>query len=167
MEQLKKIFEELLSFIPDNIEEWVAGVEPQYWAAGGGGLVLLMLISSINKRVKKKRFWRMAPQLAMEAFKISPLGRDAFFKIQNHGEKATLTTISFLGRSDIIAKNALAGHLLEKGKGYSILLEATGPNKIDANFSIEIRFMDNRNNVYRQTFLPGQNVTKRAKRVLQ
>jgi len=166
MEKLKYILEEILGLLPTEVKEWAAEVEPQYWVAGGGGFMLLIIVSSINKRVKKRRFWKMAPKLTMEAFKISPMGRDAFFKIQNYGQKATLTTISIQGRNDIIVKNALAGHLLDNGKGYSILLEANGQKKLDANFSIELRFMDNRNNVYRQTFLPKQHITKPAKRVL-
>lgn len=167
MEQLQQILDKVLALLPAEVKEWIAEVEPQYWAAGGGGLVVLILFSTLRKRSKKKRFWRSAPQLTMEAFKISPLGRDAFVKIQNNGEQATLTTISFLGRNDIVVKNALAGHLLDRGKSYSILLETTGQEKMDDNFSIELRFMDARNNVYRQIFIPKNNITRRAKLVLQ
>lgn len=167
MEQLQQILDKILALIPAEVKEWFAEVDPRYWVAGGGGVILLILISIIRKRSKKRRFWRSAPQLTMEAFKISPLGRDAFVKIQNNGEMATLTTISFQGRNDIVVKNALAGHLLDKGKGYSILLETTGQKKMDDNFSIELRFMDVRNNVYRQTFIPKNNITRRAKLVLQ
>lgn len=167
MEQLQQILDKILALLPAEVRDWVANVDPQYWAAGSGGLILLILISALRKRSKKKRFWRAAPQLTMEAFKISPLGRDAFLKIQNNGEKATLTTISFQGRNDIVVKNALAGHLLDKGKGYSILLETNGQKKMDDNFLIELRFMDARNNVYRQTFIPKNNTTRPAKLVLQ
>lgn len=167
MEQLEFMWKEFLSLLPEQWRAWIESVEPQYWAAGGGGLVLLILVSTIRKAVVKRRERRLAPRLILEAFKISPLGRDAFFKIQNLGEKAILTTISFQGRKDIAVKNALAGHQLEKGKGYSILLETTGQEKMDANFSIELRFMDSRNNVYRQTFVPGQNLAKPAKVVRQ
>lgn len=167
MEQLQQILDKILALLPVEVKEWIAEVDPLYWAAGGGSLFLLVLVSTIRKRSQKRRFWRAAPQLTMEAFKISPLGRDAFLKIQNNGEKATLTTISFQGRNDIVVKNALAGHLLDKGKGYSILLETNGQKKMDDNFSIELRFMDARNNVYRQTFIPKNTTTRPAKLVSQ
>lgn len=162
---MEEFLAKLKSFIPSEVLEWAAGVEPEYWAAGGGGLLLLILASGLNRRAKKRRFRKLSPKLSLEAFKISPMGRDAYLKINNQGEKATLTTITVSGRSDVIIKNALAGHQIDKGKAYSILLETAGANKLDSNFSIELRYMDTRNNVFRQTFVLSQNQAKPAKLV--
>lgn len=164
-ERLNFMLEEFLSLLPEHWRAWLESLEPQHWAAGGGALVLLILVSTVRKTAARRRERRLAPKLVLEAFQISPLGRDAFVKIQNQGEKAILTTIAFQGRKDLAVKNALAGHHLEKDRAYSILLETTGPEKIDDNFSIELSYMDTRNNVYRQTFIPRHHQTKPPKTI--
>lgn len=145
-------FQQQITVFWENIQTFVASVEPEYWAAGGGGLLLIMIWGSFGKAKKKRNIRKIAPELKVHAFQVSPLGRDAFFKIRNDGELATLSELSFVGRSDILVKNALAGHRIEKNKVYSMLFEAAAKNKIDPNFSIEITFLDQVGNVYRQSF---------------
>ena len=145
-------FQQQLSVFWQDVQTFVVSVEPEYWAAGGGGLLLVMIWSRFGKARRKRNIKKVAPELKVHAFQVSPLGRDAFFKIRNDGELATLSELAFVGRSDIIVKNALAGHRIERNKVYGLLLEAAAKNKIDPNFSIELTFMDKMGNVYRQAF---------------
>lgn len=145
-------FQQQFSIYWNNLKAFALGLEPEYWAAGGGGLLLLLIWSSFGKARKKRNIKKVAPELKVHTFQVSPLGRDAFFKIRNDGEMATLSELNFIGRSDIVVKNALAGHQIRKNKIYSLLLEAASQNKIDPNFSIELTFLDTKGNVYRQAF---------------
>lgn len=122
------------------------------WGIIGGVILLVIIIPSILSNRKKKQRARVMPRLALESFQVSPLGRDAFFRIKNTGESATLTSLFIRGRRDIIAKNAFVGHQLDRGTVYGILLEATADEKITTNFSVEITYFDQMRNVYRQTF---------------
>lgn len=158
-------FQQQVSLYWDNLRTFATSVEPEYWAAGGGGLLLLMIWSSFGKSRKKHKIKKSAPELKVHTFQVSPLGRDAFFKIRNDGELATLSELSFIGRSDIVVKNALAGHRIEKNKIYGLLLEAAAQNKIDPNFSIELTYLDKMGNVYRQAFELDTKVALPAKLV--
>lgn len=145
-------FQQQVSAFWGNVQSFLVSVEPEYWAAGGGGLLLLLIWSTFGKTRKKRNIKEVAPALKVHTFQVSPLGRDAFFKIRNDGEQAILSDLSFIGRSDIVVKNALAGHQIERNKVYGLLLEAAAQNKIDPNFSIELTYMDQLGNVYRQAF---------------
>ncbi|HMO39023.1 MAG TPA: hypothetical protein PKC76_15275 [Saprospiraceae bacterium] len=138
---------------------------PLHWAILSAVIVLCILIPILSRRARRRRRQRFAPQLVLEVFQISPLGRDAFLKIKNNGETATFTSLFVRGRRDIVFRNALAGHELEKGKTYSILLEATAQELISPNFSIEITYFDQMRNVYRQTFNLANNSTRAPKLV--
>ncbi len=138
---------------------------PIHWAIISGVLLLLILLPVINSARRRRRRRKFAPQLVLEAFQISPLGRDAFLKLRNNGEPATLTSISVRGRRDITFKSAFAGHIIEKGKTYSLLMEATLQAKLSANFSVELIYFDQRRNVYRQTFDLGAGVGRTPKLV--
>ncbi|MDX1942736.1 MAG: hypothetical protein SFU99_19390 [Saprospiraceae bacterium] len=137
-----------------------------HWAIIGGVLLLLFVIlplASASRR--RKRRAKVAPQLILEAFQVSPLGRDAFLKIKNNGETATFTSLFVKSRRDIVFKNAFAGHQLDRGKTYSVLLEAVAQEKITHNFSIELTYFDQMRNVYRQTFDLSRNATRKPKLV--
>ncbi len=158
-------FQQQVNIYWEELQTFIATVDPEYWAAGGGSLFLIMIWSSFGKARKKRKLKTVAPKLKVHTFQVSPLGRDAFFKIRNDGEQATLSELAFIGRSDIVVKNALAGHKIEKNKIYGLLLEAAAQNKIDPNFSIELTFLDKLGNVYRQAFELDTKVALPAKLV--
>lgn len=136
----------------EQVRAWASTVAPEYWAGGGMVLVLLILWRVASTRSKKRKLALAAPKLMMEGFQIAPLGRDAFLKMRNAGEPITFTGIQIKGRLDVAVKNVLAGHELDKDKSYSLLLEATGQERLTPNFSIELTFLDRIGNVYVQRF---------------
>ncbi len=138
---------------------------PVHWGVLIGILLLLVSLPFILSGRRKKKREQVKPLLALESFQISPLGRDAFLKIKNNGEVATLTSLFVRDRRDIIVKNAFAGHELGRGKVYSILLEATADEKINVDFNVEITYFDQMRNVYRQTLDLQSNTTKSPKLV--
>ena len=155
-----------------NQEELLAKAQELYqslpwwaWAAIGGVLLLLIIIVRVRKASRKKRLKEIAPSLSLHAFQIAPLARDAFFKVRNTGEIATLTALNIKGRKDILIKNAVAGHQIEKDKVYSILLEAGATEKIRKNFQIELVYIDSGGNAYKQLFQLDQSLAKTPKLV--
>lgn len=128
-------------------------------------ILLLMLSIALGRRRRKRQAKRLAPRLVLEAFQISPLGRDASFKVQNTGQTARLYTLSIKGRNDILVKNAIAGHEILGGETYRILLEAAGQKKLDAGFTIELSYLDQMGNVYRQAFPLSQQAARQPKLV--
>ncbi len=138
---------------------------PTHWAIIGGVFLVLILIPIIASSNRKRRLRKFAPQLAVESFQISPLGRDAFFKIRNTGELATLVSLFIRGRRDIVFKNAFVGHELHKDKSYSILMEAAAKDRIETNFTIELNYLDRVGNVYKQAFDLNNKTAKQPKLV--
>lgn len=148
-----------------RIQSWITGLTPTEWAIGGGAFFALLLIYIFYRRSVAARYKQMAPQLTLHAFQIAPLGRDAFFKIRNNGEQATLTTMLIKGRNDLLIKSDYAGHQIDKEKVYGILLETTSKDRIQNDFSIELMFIDQHRNVYRQVFDMRQQAALPAKLV--
>ena len=143
-------------------------LSPEQWAIIGGVLLLLYIISRLRKRARRrKERKRIAPNFVFHTFQIAPLGRDAFFKFRNIGQVATITNVQVKGRSDVMIKNAIAGHQIEKEKICSILLETSSLNKIEKNFTIELTYFDQKGNIYKQDFPLSQSVAKQPKRVKQ
>lgn len=140
---------------------------PREWIASLGLVVILMLAASLaaSKRRRKKQARQVAPNLVLEAFQVAPLGRDAYFKILNAGQIATLHTLNVKGRNDLLVKNIVAGHEIMPGESYRILLETQGNQKLSPAFSIEISYMDQLGNIYRQAFLLKEQVAKQPKLV--
>ncbi|HQU59923.1 MAG: hypothetical protein KDD02_02295 [Phaeodactylibacter sp.] len=159
MEQIN--LEELLTTALD----WIKTTGPVEWVAGGGILIILLLMLSLaaGKRRKKRQAKRIAPQLILDTFQISPLGRDAYFKVQNVGQTARLHNLTIKGRNDILVKNAVAGHDILSGESYRILLEANGGKKLDSSFTIELSYIDQLGNVYRQPFALSQQVARQPR----
>ena len=156
MEEIKNIWTQLL----DQLRQW--GIEP--WMAGAalGGLILLWIIIRLARRKPKAVTF---PGLAVSLFQIAPLGRDAFLKILNPAGPVVLSQYKIIGRDDILVKNHLSGHRLEGNKEYSILLEASGANRLAPDFSLELTYIDEGGLVYRQRLLPGQQRVEAPKRV--
>ena len=69
------------------------------------------------------------------------MGRDAFFKVHNHGQLARLSALSIKGKGHIQVKNNIAGHEIKTGDSYRILLEATGNKKINKDFIVELTYI--------------------------
>ena len=153
-------FEEIL----EQLQPYIKILSPEQWAVVGGIIFILFVLSRMRRGAKKrKKLKKVAANLVYHAFQIAPLGRDAFFKIKNTGELATLTGITIKGRKDILVKNAVVGHQLEKDKVYSILLETGSAAKIVENFTIELSYFDQGGNNFKQSFPLNQRTAKQAK----
>lgn len=135
------------------IQTFFEKLTPEQWAIIVGAFLLLFVVLPLAARAQRRRRLRkFAPHIILESFQISPLGRDAFFKIRNGGEQATLISLFIRGRRDIVFKNSFVGHELQRDKSYSVLMEATAKDKIAENFSIELNYLDKMGNVYKQAF---------------
>ncbi len=161
MEQFKP--EQLLS----TAEEFIQHMGPLEWVAAGGAFLALLILLSFSggKRSKKRKALQVAPQLSLQAFQVSPLGRDAYFKVHNAGQPARLSSLMVKGRKDILVKNAIGGHEISTGESYRILLETSGQQKLDNNFRIELTYMDLLGNVYEQSFALQQQAAKQPRLV--
>jgi len=150
----------------EQVQTFVQNRTSTELAIGGGFFALLLIfVPLVSRGQRRRRLRKFAPNIGLESFQISPLGRDAFFKIHNHGEVATLTSIFIRGRRDILFKNAFVGHELQRDKSYSILLEATAKERIENNFTIEISYLDQKSNVYKQAFDLNHKTAKQPKLV--
>ena len=161
-------FQEKASIWWAKAVEFAQAMTPEEWGIVGGGFVVLLLlrwIIKLSKRSKKttphSKNITQSPIIKLYSFQIAHLGRDAFLKVQNTGELATLTKLEILGRDNIRIRNAVAGHKLAKGKIYSILLEATGPNKIKDGFEVKITYMNSTGKVAVQSFIALQKENKK------
>ena len=162
MEQINP--ENLLS----TLNEYTQSMGVLEWSIIGGGIVLILLLAaslSSAKRRRKRKAQKAAPALSLDAFQVSPLGRDAYFKVLNNGQPARLSNMAIRGRKDVAVKNAVAGHELQTGESYRILLEATGTQKLNSDFTIELSYVDLVGNVYQQAFALNQQVAKQPKLV--
>jgi hypothetical protein len=148
MEQAEQLLEEW----GPKAEEMMTSLSPVEWGITGSVIFLLFLIRIIYKSSKKSRALRQAPKLSIKEFQISPLGKDAFLKLQNDGEKATLSSLDIKGRPDIKVTSAVAGHIMEPSTDYGILLQINSMGSIKRNFTIELTFQNQSGVVYRQSF---------------
>lgn len=123
---------------------------PHYVAIGLLLFVLVLFLSSKTRQRQEKKLLAQAPKLLLKDFQVAPLGKDAFFKIRNEGETATISQLDIIGRADLMVKNDYAGHQIEKDREYRIFLESAGHQKIDQDFSIEITYVDPVGNIYKQ-----------------
>lgn len=150
--------------ILETLQPYIEFLSLEQWAMVGAGLLVLIFLNGLRRSAKKRKaLKKIAPKLNLHAFQIAPLGRDAFFKLRNDGELATLTGIAIKGRNDILIKNQVVGHKVEKEKVYSILLEASSTTKIAENFTIELSYFDQTGNNYKQAFPLSQKIAKQAK----
>ncbi|MCB0560924.1 MAG: hypothetical protein H6573_00685 [Lewinellaceae bacterium] len=156
--------EKLLS----TLNGYTQSMGPLEWGIIGGGIALILLLAasiSSTKRRRKRNAQKVAPSLSLDTFQISPLGRDAYFKVLNNGQPARLSNMAIKGRKDVVVKNAVAGHELQSGESYRILLEATGTQKLNADFTIELSYVDLVGNVYQQAFALNQQAARQPKLV--
>lgn len=133
------------------------------WGYVAGGLIILLLLRWIIRRARRPEkiavFQGAAskvPGLQLHTFQIAPLGRDAFLKIQNTGEEVTLTKLEINDRANIHVKNALAGHKIDKGKIYGVLLEAIGNTKLTDGFKVKLTFLNKEGKVGTAEFVAFQ-----------
>jgi hypothetical protein len=123
---------------------------PHFAAIGLLLLALILFFASKTRQRREKKLLAQAPQLLLKDFQVAPLGKDAFFKIRNEGELATISQLDIIGRADVMVKNDYAGHQIGKDKEYRIFLESAGHQKIDKDFSIEITFSGPQGHIYKQ-----------------
>jgi hypothetical protein len=133
------------------VEQYLLSLSiPHFVAIGLLLFVLILFFASKSKERQEKKLLAQAPRLRLKDFQVAPLGKDAFFKIRNAGETATISQLDIIGRADLMVKNDYAGHQIEKNKEYRIFLESAGHQKIDKDFSIEITFSDPQGHIYKQ-----------------
>lgn len=136
----------------ESIEQYLSSLSiPHFVAIGLLLFTLILFFASKSKQRQEQKLLAQAPRLLLKDFQVAPLGKDAFFKIRNEGETATISQLDIIGRADLMVKNDYAGHQVEKDKEYRIFLESAGHQKIDRNFSIEITFSDSKGYIYKQT----------------
>ena len=140
-----------------NLEQWLetatdylASTGPMEWGIGGGGLIIFILLISLSggRRRRKRKAKAIAPNLTISAF---------------HGQLARLSMLSIKGKGHIQVKNNIAGHEINTGDSYRILLEATGQKKINKDFIVELTYLDQLGNVYRQDFPIAKQVAEQPK----
>ena len=148
MEQIEQFFEEW----GPKAEQWIASLTPLEWGIMGGCFFLLLLIRIIYKQSIKQRNLKYAPKLNISEFQISPLGKDAFLKLKNDGEQATLANMEIKGRNDIKVTNSIAGHRMDKNSDYGILLQIDSGGSIKRNFTIELTYQNQKGTGYKQSF---------------
>ncbi len=136
----------------DSALVWLQETDPVYLMAGGGGLIVLFGLIAATRMNSRKKEAAQAPSLRISSFQIAPLGRDAFMKLENTGEQATLSAIAVKGRRDVIIKNEVAGQVIPKAGTYSILFEVSGQHRLAPNFTIELTYIDQRHKAYLQVF---------------
>ncbi len=139
----------------------------EWGLAGIVGLCVLLLpvVAGSGGRKRRKALPVLPMHIAFHSFQLAPLGRDAMLKIQNTGEAVSLLSVSIKGSKEIAVKNAIAGHELDSGKVYGIMLEATGKDRMLPDFEIVLNYMDARRNVFRQSFFPELQGAKPARRI--
>lgn len=147
--------------------QWLTTLDPTLlWGSVGTFTLLIIILLALRSRGRQRRL-AAAPHLAINSFQIAPLGRDAFVKLINQGESATLSRLQVKGRYDITVKNEIAGQVLHRGGTYSILLEATAQQRLEPDFTLCLTFVDAGGQIYEQTFglAPPQTLgIKRTKR---
>ncbi|HMQ60724.1 MAG TPA: hypothetical protein PKE06_08650 [Flavilitoribacter sp.] len=148
-----------------DITDFFRNLEPEHWGIGGISLLLIIILFRFTRRKKKDKPIAAAPSggLQINVFQIAPLGRDAFLKLFNPGPPVTLSKLDIVGRQDIAVKNALAGHLIETGALYSLLMEATGAARLDTNFTMAITYIDASGTAWKQTLDPATQLQKAPK----
>ncbi len=147
----------------DKAIEYAMAMTVEQWAYVGGGFVGLLLLRWLIKRARrpkkavvKQPVVNSNQGLQLHTFQIAPLGRDAFLKIQNNMDLITLTKLEIIDRQNVRVKNAIAGHKLDKGKIYSILLEAEGNTKLTDGFTVKLTYLTASGKVGTSQFLAFQ-----------
>ena len=135
----------------ESFEQYLSSLSiPHFVAIGLLLFALILFLSAKTKKQKHQKLLAHAPKLSLKDFQVAPLGKDAFFKIKNEGEQATISQLDIIGRADLMVKNDYAGHQIEKDKEYRIFLESAGHQKIEKDFSLEITFVDPQGHIYKQ-----------------
>ncbi|PSR09160.1 MAG: hypothetical protein DA408_08970 [Bacteroidetes bacterium] len=149
------------SFVPN----WLQAYDP--FLVLGVGLVLAVLVLWLLFALVRGGGRKPAGSgLAIQSFQLAPLGRDAYLKVVNPGVPVTLSAVTILGRADVTVKNEVAGQLLGSDGAYSILLEASGAERLLPNFSVQFTFVDTQRQAFLQVFTldPIKSVSFKHKR---
>lgn len=139
------------SSITDQFPEWLKEYDPLHIIVAAALLLLFVLILIIFG-IRKSRKKSAIPFLTIPSFQIAPLGKDAFLKLSNPGERLTLLSLEIMGKSDIHIKNQVAGHVMTTAANYSILMETSSNSRIENDLRVAVIFVDGHNKTYRQVF---------------
>lgn len=139
------------SSITDQFPEWLKEYDLLHIIVASGLLLLFVLILIVFG-IRKSRKKPAIPFLTIPSFQIAPLGKDAFLKLNNPGERLTLLALEIIGKTDIHVKNQVAGHVMATAANYSILMEASSNNRIGNDLKVAVTFVDGYNKTYRQVF---------------
>jgi len=138
------------SFI-DQLPEWLQTYDPNILIGAAAFLIVMVTLLSIMLMIKVRKKTKI-PTLHLIAFQIAPMGRDAFLKLNNPGDRLTLLTLKILGRPDIIINNQVTGHILIKDANYNVLMESSGLLPIEEGLQVVITFSDVNQQTYLQHF---------------
>ena len=152
--------------LQELLPEALQAYDPVLVFGGGLGLLIVIVLVIILLARSSRRARLRQRGLIVQSFQIAPLGRDAFLKISNPGLPVTFLNLRLIGRSDVKVKNQVTGHQLAQSGSYSILLEADGDHRLNANFQVELTFADQQKNQYQQLFSlsPVKSVSIKKKR---
>lgn len=139
--------------IKTYIPEWLEAYDPQLVLAVGAGLLLLIVVFLIRGIVRAFSSKKVNHQgLMVQSFQLAPLGRDAFVKIQNLGTSVVLLSVNTSNPTNVTVKNQVAGQEIISNGTYSILLEASGNERINKQLNMIVLFADQDKNRYEQVF---------------
>ena len=129
-------------------------------------LLLASLLMAWRLGNKRKPTIHQGPlHISMHSFQVAPLGRDAIMRIHNHGEPVTLVAANIKRTKELGVVNVLSGHEFLSGKTYGIMLQALGKDRMLPDFELELTYMDQHRQVFRQSFFPELKGAKKARRV--
>lgn len=139
------------SSFKDQLPEWLQAYDPQVLIVAAAIFIVLftLLVIIVIIKISKKS---KTPLMQIKSFQIAPMGRDAFLKLSNPGERLTLLTLEILGRPDITINNQVSGHVLVQNANYNVLMESSGLAPIEASLHVLISFSDANNQTYKQHF---------------
>lgn len=145
------------------IISFIENAEPWHWAALGGGVLLFFGIGMAASRSSPRQKFA---GLQIRMFQIAPLGRDAYLQLYNPAEAVTLSQCTVIGRTDVIIKNHVAGQRLLTGGEYSILMEVSGKERLDNDFTIDLKYMvEGQQQAYQQRLLLAEGRVEKPRRV--
>lgn len=155
MENLKDIFGQLTAALRD--------VPVIYLIVVGVILLLSIIIPIVLRSIKKGKADKVKPNLNLKSFQVSPLGRDAWLRLNNNGHLAILKEIKIKKRKDIIVSTDFRNIKINQSGTASLFLNANGEHRIRENFEVEFIYADSIGNLYKQRLNLENKVFSKAK----
>lgn len=156
MEQVNDdIFNQILTFLENT--------SPVYIGAAVFLILILILIPILLRSNKRSKAKKVAPNILLQSFQISPLGRDGWLRLRNEGELAVLKDFQIKGRKDIGVKTNFREIKIQKGNTYSLFLQAIATERIREDFEVVFMYTDTIGNNYRQVLKVGDKTMMKTK----